>query len=494
MWVGLASITALFFVKPITLAIFAHAGDGGVGYFVVEVFLVMLSVAGIVGIALFEIARLLGPRVRTNHKNVGTIKPESGLLRRSITTLVVLAALAFALRAGAENPLWDAVAHNDIGKAKTLLILGADVNSKNRYGYSILHQAVSGGDAKLVELLISKGADVNAKGQFDRTPLHFAGKKGMAEILLAHGAEVDAQTDQGETPLHWAASSGLGVKDDEAMLNMAEVLIAHGADLNRKASGYGTPLNKAAYFNKLHMAKLLIARGADVEGKGASPLSSAGVNGDYLEMAQLLVENGADVNRRGANGEFPLHAAAFRGNSKVTNFLLSRGANPNATTEKGFTALYYAAGSDYGAASAEELLNYGASPNAKSSNGRTALHQAASQGATKVIEVLLAHKADINMPDDRGYTPLHAAVQYRIGKINVAELLVNNGADVDAKSYREGVTPLREAISTGDTEVVKLLLSHGADVNALSKYSVTTLFSAKNSKEIIELLLAHGAH
>lgn len=173
MCVGLASMTGLFFVKPITLSIFAHAGDGGVGYFVVEIFLVMLTAVGIVGIALFEFARLLGPRVKTSYKN---IKPESGLLRRLITTLGVLAALAFALRAGAENFLWDAVTHNDIGKAKILIILGADVNSKNRFGSSILHQAVSGGNAKLVELLISKGADVNAKGQFGRTPLHFAGK------------------------------------------------------------------------------------------------------------------------------------------------------------------------------------------------------------------------------------------------------------------------------------------------------------------------------
>lgn len=126
-------------------------------------------------------------------------------LCRFIYAVTTLMALALMPPAQAESLLWDAISSNDIGKAKTLIALGADVNQKNRYGNPIIHHAVSGGNAELVELLISKGADVNAKGQFDRVALHYANKRGMAAILLAHGAIVDAPTNYGETPLHWAA-------------------------------------------------------------------------------------------------------------------------------------------------------------------------------------------------------------------------------------------------------------------------------------------------
>lgn len=387
-----------------------------------------------------------------------------------------------------ESPLWDAVTNGDIQRAKALIAAGADVNYKNRYGASVLHQAVSRGHAELVELLLAKGANVNAKARFDVMPLHLAGKDGIAEILLAHGAEVDAQTDKGETALHWAAGGGIGTKGEEAMLRMAAVLLRHEADVNKMSSAYGTPLTKAAYANKILMAKLLIARGADVEGKGASPLCATGNSGS-VEMAKLLIKHGAGVNTRARNGSYPLHCAAYHG--QLAMFLLSSGANPNALTDQGFTALYLAAQSDVGAASAEALLTHGADPNAKNTYGRTALHQAALQGATKVIAILLAFKADINAGDKEGYTPLYGAILR--GQLGAVEMLVTNGADVNATNDRDGETPLHKAISGGYLAIVKLLISYGADVNAVSKLGVTSLVFARNSKAITELLQKQGA-
>ncbi len=400
--------------------------------------------------------------------------------------------MGFTLHAIAGNILWDAISRNDMGKAKILITIGADVNQKNSIGNPILHHAVSSGNPELAKLLISKGADVNAKGRFDRVALHYANKKGMAKILLAHGANVDAPTNYGETPLHWAAEGINGLDKQVDLVEFAEVLIAHGADVNRKTGegrSYATPLNYAVASNNLPVAKLLIVHGADVEGGGSSPLSAAVTVG----MAQLLVDNGAGVNTRSSAGWYPLHSAANRANIKVTNYLLSRGANPNAVSGNGYTALYMAAGSDYGAAVTEALLSYGADLNAKNASGQTALHQAASQGATKVIEILLAHKADINAADNSGYVPLLGAISYGIknGRKPV-EVLVNNGANVNAESAR-GETPLGNAIRRGDIEVVKLLIGHGASVSS-NKYGVSPLYLARDSKEIAELLKEHGAH
>jgi ankyrin repeat protein len=413
--------------------------------------------------------------------------------------LTVLMALALIPSAQAESALWDAISSNDIGKAKALIASGADVNQKNGYGNPIIHHAVSGGNPELVELLIAKGAKVNVKGQFDRVALHYANKKGMAKILLAHGATVDAPTNYGETPLHWAASGVNGLHKQVDLVEFADVLIAHGADVNRKTGegrSYKTPLNYAAESNNLAVAKLLIARGADVEGGGSSPLSSAGVNGDFVEIAQLLVENGAGVNTPSPTGWYPLQTAAGRGNIKVTNYLLARGADPNAADRAGFTALYAAAGSDYGASTAEALLSHRANPNAKNMHGRTALHQAASQSAAKVIEVLLTHKADVNAVDKNNETPLNQAIRY--GKNDsrkaVVVILLRNGADVNIRNTRDGTTSLFNAISRGDVDITKLLIASGADPNIMGAVGNIALYLARDSKAITELLKEHGAH
>jgi len=394
--------------------------------------------------------------------------PTSTSLGRLIYILTALMTLALIPPAQAESFLWDAVTNNDLGKAKTLITFGAGVNQKNSYGNPILHHAVSVGNAEMVELLISKGADVNLKGQFDRLALHYANKKGIAKILLAHGAIVDAPTNYGETPLHWAAQGVNGFGKQVDLIEFAETLIANGADVNKKTGegrSYRTPLTYAAEANNLPVARVLLAHGADVEGGGSSPLSYAGSNGDFVEIAQFLVENGAKVNQPSPSGWYPLMTAAGRGNIKVVNYLLAQGANPNATGKYGLSALYCAAGSDYGASAIEALLNHGADINAKYLSGQTAMHQAASQGAIKIIEVLLAHGSKVDAKTDDGITPLYMAINLgaiQKGGRGVAEILLKNGANPIAKNSRDRLTPFHEAILRGDIELVKLLIAYGA--------------------------------
>lgn len=394
--------------------------------------------------------------------------PTSKSLGRLVRTLTTLITLVLAPHVLAESFLWDAVTNGDLEKAKTLISFGAGVNQKNGYGNPIIHHAVSVGNAEIVELLLSKGADVNLKGQFDRVALHYANKKGMARILLVHGAIPDAPTNYGETPLHWAANGINSMSKQVDLVEFAETLIKHGADVNRKTGqgrSYRTPLSYAAEANNLAVAKVLISHDADVEGGGSSPLRYAGANGDFVEMAQLLVENGAKVNAPIASGQTPLMSAAGRGNIKVTNYLLAQGANPNAATKNGLSALYFAASSDHSAPTAETLLKHGANVDSIYLTGLTALHQAASEGAIKVIEVLLAHGATVDAKTASGTTPLGLAI--RLGGVQkggrgIAEILLKNGANPMAKGTGHEPTPFHEAIRRNDIELVKLLISYGA--------------------------------
>ena len=82
---------------------------------------------------------------------------------------------------------------------------------------------------------------------------------------------------------------------------------------------------------------------------------------------------------------------------------------------------------------------------------------------------------------------MHSAAYY--GHKVVAELLIAQGADVNAKSD-DGWTPLHDAASMGHKEIVELLLAKGANVNAKNNYGNTPLDLA--SGETANFLRKHG--
>lgn len=108
---------------------------------------------------------------------------------------------------------------------------------------------------------------------------------------------------------------------------------------------------------------------------------------------------------------------------------------------------------------------------------------------------MLANRADVNAGNNDGYTPLHGAVSYGKNdtRKSAVKILLKRGANPNAKTSRDGETPFHKAVSRGDIEIVRLLIDYGADVNAVSKFGVTSLYFARNSNAITELLKEHGA-
>ena len=86
----------------------------------------------------------------------------------------------------------DAALDGNIEAVKQHLAAGADVNAKNRSGWTPLHQAAWRGRNEIVELLIAEGADVNAKIDDGRTPLDLAIQykhPKTADLLRKHGGK-----------------------------------------------------------------------------------------------------------------------------------------------------------------------------------------------------------------------------------------------------------------------------------------------------------------
>ncbi len=98
----------------------------------------------------------------------------------------------------------------DAGKVEEALMFVADVNAKDKYGYTALMRAASNGHTGVAELLLKHGADVNATNNTtDSTALMYAvasGHADVAELLIKHGADVNAKNHFGFTALGFATA------------------------------------------------------------------------------------------------------------------------------------------------------------------------------------------------------------------------------------------------------------------------------------------------
>jgi uncharacterized protein len=212
----------------------------------------------------------------------------------------------------------------------------------------------------------------------------------------------------------------------------------------------------------------------------------------------------------------PLWKATAEGNCDKVQQLLEQGADANARIKKANTeyrVIHYAAAKGY-TKIVKLLLNYNAYSNCNGKVGAkfkgvlsklngTPLHYAVARGDKKLVQILLKAGADINYKANVGtttdVTALYLAVQENMPEM--VEFLLNNGADsslgAGKRDSHKGITPLHLASEQANLPIAELLVKEGANVNASTPgHSRKPLDFAIEQKhlEIAQFLAEHGAH
>jgi ankyrin repeat protein len=202
------------------------------------------------------------------------------------------------------------------------------------------------------------------------------GNREVAEMLLDRGAKINGthwDRSQKSPPLTLAL---LAIDRDENKVSsqqnreVVELLLARGADANVKNFIRVTPLHAIAtsYYrenaaDRRALTELLIAKGAEVDSK---------------RSGNLLHRFFCDRRSLDEWGAFPLHLAAYHGQTSVAEVLIAKGADVAAKNDCGRTPLHIAARQGDSPALVETLLAQGANSNAKDVLGRTPLDDATS--------------------------------------------------------------------------------------------------------------------
>jgi len=337
---------------------------------------------------------------------------------------------------------------SNVEAAKLLLKAGANANAVEKFHeQTALMWAAAEGQPAMVKVLVDAGAQVDARSRVNNW-----------ERQVTAEARAIARPSGGLTPMLYAARQGC--------LECVKILAEAGSDLDLGDPDNVSPLLMATLNGRWDVAAYLINKGANIDKWdwwGQSPLYAAadmntlphGGRPDRpsadettsLQVIQLLLQKGANPNLqlkllppfrslgadRGVDGMLtigttPLLRAAKAMDAPAIELLLKHGANPNLTNLRGMLPIVAASGvgsidadtrgwyttedvQQRAIASLDLLLKAGGDVNVVDpQRGWTLLHGAAFWGWNDLVKYLVAKGATLETKDNRGFTPVDAAL------------------------------------------------------------------------------------
>ncbi len=345
---------------------------------------------------------------------------------------------------------------------------------------SRLHGAVERGDLSEVHSLLAQFHDPNKVNARGYTPLWIALKKGYKEIteeLMRAGAE---------------PTQSLFIAIKEMDSELVRTLLRHDIDLSLTVEGYNLVEHTNHYGNEeieelisQYLKFRIEAFQKRIDSIKEDPSNTARqLRIEYLK--NFMVDRGQDLDSSISlenllNSFFILDAVVIpMTREKAEELILNR-------------PFLFAAIEGERDDLVEAALDAGADPNVRLDNGCTPLFWAVEENKEKIVSLLLAKKADVNLAMyDVNYSPLHMAAQN--GNCNLIDTLITAGAIVDSDSECCDA-PLAMAVKNGHVQAAGMLIDAGADPNRLSidGTSFLTLAIQNHDFDMINLLLEKGA-
>ncbi|MDP2437793.1 MAG: ankyrin repeat domain-containing protein, partial [archaeon] len=393
------------------------------------------------------------------------------------------------------TPLYKAVLKGNCEVVKLLVEAGASRGFVMNGGFSLMYAAAEFGYLEIVELLFSLGCAFDLPNSIDgATPLYMAAQNGHLEIakrLIEAGANTQVLFKESHSLLYVAAEHG--------RTKMIRYLLGApgNADPNRASQDGSTPLYAAVKSRHPKVVRILIEAGADINhlnASGLSPIFVAAERG-FTELVKLLLEKGAsgfDVPNV-VDGATPLYVAVLNGHLEVVELLVKAGASLTVVqTSSGFDLVFAAADANHNQL-LRYLLSLGCSPNTVARNSYTPLYAAVKKHLWEVAEILLDGGANPNysLPSS-GFTPMYIAAE--IGRTKFVRKLLGVGAEADLPNTIDQATPVYIAAQNGHLKIVKLLLAAGANQNITLRggYNMVYVSAQFGRSDVCEHLVELG--
>ncbi len=347
------------------------------------------------------------------------------------------------------------------------------------------YTAVVCGDLDIVNRLLATDPEWATRPNGDATPER-TGAGGEGDLVKRDWGP------KGWQPLSYLCFTRLSLAavTDNAVA-IARALLDHGANPNvyfmAGASQY-TPLvgaigegeeGRHGHQQRDALVRLLLERGANPY--DIQVIYNIHFKGDVLWYLELIYEHTQRIGRAadwadpewhmlsaggyGTGARWFLEAAVEHDNVQLAEWCLSHGANPNTAPARGGRefqhSLYDEAILRGHGKVAEALARYGSTRSAIT--GRTpapheSLFAAARYNRRDVAEQLLDAGMSPNVESPQGERALHMAAYN--DAVDVGELLIARGADVDAIGRQYDNTPLGGALHCGSTRMIALLARH----------------------------------
>ncbi|XP_058123704.1 uncharacterized protein LOC131281910 [Anopheles ziemanni] len=324
-------------------------------------------------------------------------------------------------------------------------VLG-DVRARREFCYNL---AVLSNDEDILSKIV---ADFGY-GQIDAIPMVYNFDRLFASFLETH-PDYDVNADSNTEILHYAVQSG-----NVELLNL---LLDQCHDLNLRDAFGQTPLDVACKLSNVEMVKALTNAGAKwyTNGEhGCSQYSWIFLNNDQDTI--VFLKNNDLLSAKVASACIDLFLQYCDDtNEEIVEFMLANNGveygdlYTKAATFRRLHVLQFLFESD-------RKAKFNVNRKDSTGQGMTPLHAASSRGYVDVVELLLRHGANVQAKDTNGNSALHFAVE--CGNVRIVRALLRHGASIGVRNSL-GKSPLELSLDGAPARLTRTLLGSGQPV------------------------------